>query len=107
MINLSVIGHIGNNAEIKDVNGKKVVRFSVCVDLSYKNKDGVKVEKNVWIECNGWNHVNVAPYLLKGTLVYVAGLPGTNAYTNKDSELKSSQTLTVNELELLGSKKES
>ena len=106
MINLSAIGFVGNDAQIKDANGKKVVQFSICIDKSYKNKENVKVDRKTWIECSGWNHVNVAPYLKKGTLVYVSGEPSTNAYKTNDGELRSSQQITVVELELLSSKKE-
>ncbi len=108
MINLSAIGHVGNDAKINDANGKKVVKFSICVDRSYKNAEGVKIEKSIWIECSAWNHEKVAPFLKKGTMVYVSGEPGVNAYaSNQGGELRSSQTLTIGEVELLSSKKES
>jgi single-strand DNA-binding protein len=106
MLSLTAIGHIGKDAELKDVNGKKVIRFSLCVDQSYKNKEGVKVEKTTWIDCNFWNQEKIAPYLKKGTMIFVSGEPGTHGYMSKDNAIVSLQTLTIQTLELLNTKKE-
>lgn len=106
MLTLQVIGNLGKDAELKVVNGKKVLNFSVAHTNKYKNKAGTTVEETIWVECGKWDSENLAPYLKKGQQVFVSGTPSTTAYATKDGELKSSLRLNVFQLQLLGGKKE-
>ena len=100
MISLSVIGNLGKDATVNEVNGKKVINFSVC--HTQKLKDGT--EKSTWVECAKWGETTaVAPYLLKGTKVYVEGVSDINTYDKKDgSGQGASLRVMVNKIELLG-----
>ena len=40
MIKMQVIGHLGQDATVNNVNGKSVINFSVAHSEKYKNKDG-------------------------------------------------------------------
>jgi len=108
MINLSLIGYLGSDAKVKVLEDKKVASFSVAVTKSYKDRNGLKTEKTIWVDCSMWHGENVFPYLKKGTMVYVQGEPTTAAWSDRETgELKKSQGLTVGELHLLANKKES
>lgn len=99
-----VIGHLGRDAEVKTVNGKEVINFSVCHSKSYVRKDtGQKVDEQVWFDCALWERSAVSPFLKKGIQVYVEGEVGSRPYADKDGELRSSLTLRVEKLELLSS----
>ncbi len=99
MISLSIIGNIGKDAEVKEVGGKKVINFSVC--HTEKRKDGQ--EKSTWVECGKWGETTaIAPYLTKGTKVYVEGIPDINLYKKNDGEPGGSIRVLVNKIELLG-----
>lgn len=99
MISLVIIGNLGKDAEVKEVNGKKVINFSVC--HTQKNKDGAS--KSTWVECGKWGETTgIAPYLTKGTKVYVEGVPDLNLYKKNDGEPGGSIRLLVNKIELLG-----
>lgn len=99
MISLVIIGNLGKDAEVKEVNGKKVINFSVC--HTQKNKDGSS--KSTWVECGKWGETTaIAPYLTKGTKVYVEGVPDLNLYKKNDGEPGGSIRLLVNKIELLG-----
>lgn len=99
MISLSIIGNLGKDAEVKEVNGKKVINFSVC--HTQKNKDGSS--KSTWVECGKWGETTgVVPYLTKGTKVFVEGVPDLNLYKKNDGEPGGSIRLLVNKIELLG-----
>ena len=99
MISLVIIGNLGKDAEVKEVNGKKVINFSVC--HTQKNKDGSS--KSTWVECGKWGETTaIAPYLAKGTKVYVEGVPDLNLYKKNDGEPGGSIRLLVNKIELLG-----
>lgn len=97
MINLTAIGRVGKDAEVRDVKGKKVVNFNIAVDTGYgENK------KTVWLTCSMWNKENLAQYLKKGTSIYIAGEPSTRAYSDKDGKAACSLDVTVFAVELLG-----
>lgn len=105
MITMQAIGYLGNDATIKEVNGKKVTNFSIAHTEKYKNKDGTQMEKTTWVECSNWDNENLAPYLKKGTHVYVSGTPESRAWVSKDGEVASNLHVRVIKLELLSSSK--
>lgn len=106
MIKTTLIGHLGMDATIKDVNGKTVINFSVAHTESFKNSEGVKIEKTMWVACAHWSdRTAIAQYLKKGTQVYVEGIPSVDAYTNKEGKLVANLKLRVNQIQLLGSAK--
>lgn len=105
MYKLLVSGIVGNDAEVKDVNNSKLIKFSVAVHNDYKNAEGEKVEKTDWVQAlwwkNGKQSTKVVEYLKKGKKVILEGEPGVDAYLSKDGEAKASQVITVKTLELV------
>jgi len=105
MIKTSVIGNLGKDANVKEVNGKKVINFSVAHTEKFKNANGEDISKTTWVECAYWNDkIAVAAYLKQGTLVYVEGLPEADAYL-KDGAAKATLRLRVGNIQLLGGNK--
>jgi single-strand DNA-binding protein len=105
MIKTSVIGNLGKDANVKEVNGKKVINFSVAHTEKFKNANGEDISKTTWVECAYWNDKTaVVPYLKQGTLVYVEGMPEADAYL-KDGEAKATLRLRVGTVQLLGGSK--
>lgn len=101
MIKMQVIGHLGRDAESKDVNGKTVINFSVA--HTDKLKDGST--KTTWTDCAYWSDkVGVVPYLKKGTQVYVEGQPDIRTWESKDGKQGATLTLRVGQIQLLGGK---
>ena len=83
MIRISVIGRLGQDATVNNVNGKNVINFSVAYSEKFKNQQGEDVDKTTWVSCAYWTEkLNVANYLKKGTIVYVEGKPEAKAYLN-------------------------
>jgi single-strand DNA-binding protein len=106
MIKLQCIGHLGQDATVNTVNGKTVINFSVAHSEKYKNKDGIEVDKSVWVSAAYWtDRVNVAMYLKKGTQVYLEGSPEAKTYTNKNNEVIPQLQIRVASLNLLSSSK--
>ena len=108
MNRLEIIGHIGNDAEIKDLGTNQVINFSVAVSESYTNKQNEKVTSTMWFECAKWgNSTAIAQYLKKGTQVYVSGKPNNRGWINEQGEVKIINGITVFDVQLLGAKTES
>jgi single-strand DNA-binding protein len=108
MNRLEIIGHIGNDAEIKDLGQNQVINFSVAVSESYTNKQNEKVTSTMWFECAKWgNSTAIAQYLKKGTQVYISGKPNNRGWVNEQGDVKTVNGITVFDIQLLGSKSES
>ena len=105
MIKLTAIGNLGKDCTVNTVNNKTVINFSVAHTEKFKDNMGVQKDKTVWVECAYWtDRTAIAPYLKKGTQVYVEGSPEVRTYTSKDGTTGSSLTLRVQNVQLLGTK---
>lgn len=104
MQKIQIIGHIGGDCEVKDLNETQVINFSVAVSESYNNKAGEKVTNTIWFECSRFtNNVAVAPYLKKGTQVYIEGKVNNRAWLKEDGTPQVINGINVFEIQLLGS----
>lgn len=105
MIKLTAIGNLGKDCTVNTVNNKSVINFSVAHTEKFKDNMGVQKDKTIWVECAYWtDRTAIAPYLKKGTQVYVEGSPEIRNYTTKDGATASSLTLRVQSVQLLGTK---
>ncbi|MCR6719625.1 MAG: single-stranded DNA-binding protein [Chitinophagaceae bacterium] len=103
MIKLQVIGHLGKDCVVNTVNGKNVINFSVAHSERFKDSQGVQQERTTWVECAYWtDRTNIAPYLSKGTQVWVEGQPEVRTYQRNDGTPGFSLTMRVREVQLLG-----
>lgn len=108
MIKIQVIGHLGKDCVVNTVNGKSVINFTVAHSEKFKDAQGVNQEKTTWCDCAYWtDRAAVAPYLVKGTLVYVEGNPEVKTFTRGDGSAGASLSIRVGKVDLLGSKKDS
>lgn len=102
-LTMQVIGHLGNDAVLKEVGGQKLLEFSVAHSEKFTNRDGVKTEKTTWVKCAWWtDRINIAQYLKKGGLVEVSGQPRATAYLNQQNTPAASLEMNVFSLTLLG-----
>ena len=105
MIKMQVIGHLGKDCVVNTVNGKNVINFTVAHYEKYKDSQGVLQEKTIWVDCAYWtDRTAVAPYLQKGTQVFVEGQPEARSFQRNDGTPGSSLSLRVREVQLLGGK---
>ena len=105
MIKLQVIGNLGRDCQVKEVNGKNVINFNVAHTERYKDNQGNQKERTTWAECAYWtDKTAISPYLTKGQLVYVEGAPEAEAYMNKENQPAATLRLRVSNIQLLGGK---
>jgi single-strand DNA-binding protein len=103
MIKLQVIGNLGKDCVVNNVNGKNVMNFTVAHTEKYKDSTGAQREKTIWVDCAYWNErTAISPYLKKGTQVYVEGSPEVRTYTTQDGKSGASLSLRVQSIQLLG-----
>lgn len=107
MIKLLAIGHLGKDATTNQVNGKNVINFTVAHTEKFKDNAGNAMEKTIWVSCAYWtDKTAIAPYLLKGTQVFVEGTPEVKMYQKNDGSQGADLTVRVFSVQLLGGKKE-
>lgn len=104
MYRLEVIGNLGQDAEIKAINGKDYYSFSIAYTEKRAGQD-----KTYWIKClkTVGESTKLGDYLKKGQQVFVSGMPYTTAYINKDNKSVSDQCVFVNNIQLLGGRHQS
>jgi single-strand DNA-binding protein len=107
MIKLQVIGNLGKDCVTNTVNGKNVINFNVAHTEKFRDAQGNQKEKTTWVECAYWtDRTGIAPYLRKGTQVYVEGTPEVRTYAKNDGTTGASLTLRVLNVQLLGARSE-
>ena len=105
MIKMQVIGNLGKDCVVNTVNGKNVINFTVAHTEKYRDSQGNNQEKTTWVDCAYWtDRTAVAPYLQKGTQVFVEGTPEVRSFTRNDGTAGASLSLRVREVQLLGRK---
>jgi single-strand DNA-binding protein len=105
MIKLQIVGHLGKDCIVKEVNGKNVINFSVAHSEKFKDSTGTPRERTTWVECAYWtDRTAIAPYLLKGQLVYAEGSPEADGYLNKENQPSATLRMRVRDIQLLGGK---
>src|SRR5437764_6611431 len=108
MIKMQVIGNLGKDCVVNTVNGKNVINFTVAHTEKYRDSQGNNQEKTTWVDCAYWtDRTAVAPYLQKGTQVYVEGQPEVRSFTRNDGTAGASLSMRVREVQLLGGKGDS
>lgn len=108
MIEIQMIGNLGQDATIKEWNGRRYIAFNLGDSERYTDKDGTVHERAQWVSClkpvkN--DNTSLATYLLKGTQVFIRGHVSTRCYSNKDGIWQAGLNCTVHDLQLLSSKR--
>ncbi|HKP32662.1 MAG TPA: single-stranded DNA-binding protein [Chitinophagaceae bacterium] len=107
MIKLQVIGNLGKDCIVNNVNGKTVINFSVAHTEKFKDAQGNQKDKTIWVECAYWtDRTGISPYLVKGKTVYVEGTPDVRTYTTNDGRNGASLSLRVQSVQLIGGRSE-
>jgi single-strand DNA-binding protein len=104
---VQLIGNLGNNPEIITLDsGKKLAKFSIATNETYKNAQGEKVTETQWHNVVAWNKTAeiVENYLEKGKEVAIEGKLTSRSYDDKEGNKRYITEIIVNELLMLGSK---
>lgn len=105
MQRLEILGHVGADAQIKDLGNNQVISFNVAVSESF-TQNGEKQTKTTWFDCSKWgNNTGIAQYIKKGDLIFVSGKVNNRAYLKDDGTAQVVNGITVFEINLLGTNK--
>ena len=102
---VQLIGNLGQLPEIRTTeNGKKVARFSIATNDTYRNSNGEKVSETSWHNVIAWGKLaDIAEkYLTKGREVAVVGKLVHRNYTDKNGVKRNVTEVVLNEMLMLG-----
>ena len=101
-----LIGRLGKDPILKDVNGLAICNFSIATSKSYKDDSGEKQETTQWhdIVCFKKTAELASKYLTKGRQVFVEGELNTRSWDDEKSGQKKYRTeIVANNIQFLGS----
>ena len=104
---VQLIGNLGNNPEIITLDGgKKLAKFSLATNESYKNAQGERVTDTQWHNIIAWGKTAeiIESFVTKGKEIAIEGKLTTRAWEDKDGNKRYTTEVVCNELLLLGSK---
>lgn len=103
MLKMQIIGNLGNDCRVNNVNGKNVINFSVAHTEKYTDAQGQVQQKTTWVDCAYWtDKTTVSQYLTKGKQVWVEGQPEAKTFQKVDQTTGVSLSCRVFQIQLLG-----
>ncbi|APU10427.1 MULTISPECIES: single-stranded DNA-binding protein [Cellulophaga] len=102
---VQLIGNLGNDPEIINLDGgKKLARFSIATNETYKNAAGEKITDTQWHNVVAWGKTAeiVENYLTKGKEIALEGKLVNRSYETKEGEKRYSTEVNCNEILMLG-----
>lgn len=87
--NVQLIGNVGQDPEMREVNGTSVVNLSIATSERYKDKSGAPQEKTEWHRVAFWGKAAeiIAQYVSKGSKLYVSGSIESRKYDKDGVEM--------------------
>lgn len=101
---VQLIGNVGNDPEIKVLDGgKKLARMVIATNETYYNDKQEKVTDTQWHSVTAWGKTAeiIEKYVTKGKEVCVEGKLTHRSYDDKNGEKRYVTEVVVNELLLL------
>ena len=102
---VQLIGNLGQTPEVRTTeNGKKLARFSIATNDTYRNSNGERVRETLWHTVIAWGKLAeiAEKYLTKGREVAVAGKLVHREYIDKNGIKRLITEIVLNELVMLG-----
>jgi len=102
---VQLIGHVGKDPEILNLeSGKKLAKFSIATNESYKNSKGEKITDTQWHNIVAWGKTAelIENYVPKGKEIGIEGKLTSRSYEDKDGVKKYITEVVCSELLLMG-----
>lgn len=104
-----LVGAVGKDPELRySQSGSAVASISLATSESWKDKNGDKQERTEWHKLQFFGKLAeiVGEYVKKGQQLYVEGSLRTDKYTDKQGVEKYSTGIIVNEMQMLGGRRD-
>jgi len=97
---VQLIGHVGQEPEVKTVNNKKVAHITLATNDAYKNEKGEKVEQTEWHRLSAWGKTAeiIEKYVTKGKEIAIEGKLTHRSYDDKEGVKRYITEVVINEV---------
>lgn len=99
----TIIGHAGNEPELKELRTTSVTNVSVAVTTRYKDGEQVSWYRVVFF---GKLAETVQKFVNKGDPIFVSGRMKIEEWVDKNGNKRTSVEIIANEMQLLGKKED-
>ena len=102
---VQLIGNLGNDPEIITLDsGKKLAKFSIATNESYKNQEGERVTDTQWHNVIAWGKTAeiIETYVTKGKEVAIEGKLSHRSFDDKEGNKRYTTEVVCTELLMLG-----
>jgi single-strand DNA-binding protein len=102
---VQLIGHVGQEPEIKTFDGgKKLANITIATNDYYINDKGDKVEQTEWHKVTAWGKIAeiIEKYVTKGKEIAIEGKLTHRSYDDKDGNKRYITEVVVNDILLMG-----
>ncbi len=102
---VQLIGNLGNDPEIITTeSGKKLAKFSIATNESYKDSNGERVTDTQWHNVIAWGKIAeiIESYVTKGKEVAIEGKLINRSWEDKEGNKRYTTEVVCNELLMLG-----
>jgi len=102
---VQLIGNLGNDPEVLTLeSGRKLAKFSMATNDSYKNNKGERVTETQWHNVVAWGKTAeiIENYLTKGKEIAVEGKLTTRSWEDKEGVKRYITEVVCQELLLMG-----
>ncbi|SEC01246.1 single-strand binding protein [Tenacibaculum sp. MAR_2009_124] len=104
---VQLIGNLGTTPEIIALeSGKKLAKFSLATNETYKNSSGEKITDTQWHYIVAWNKTAeiIEQFLQKGSEVMIEGKLTSRSFEDNQGNKRYVTEVVCNELLMLGKK---
>jgi len=104
---VQLIGHLGASPEVRSTeNGRKMARFSIATNESYRANTGEKVTETQWHKVVAWGKTAeiAEKYLRKGSEIVLEGKLVNRQYTDKAGARKYITEVQANDFVMVGNR---
>lgn len=103
MLQTTVIGNVGADAQFQSKDGREFVTFRVAHNDVWTDQAGQQHSSTIWVDCIMNGKPKVAEFIKAGTQVFIAGRTSVRVYSSeKDRCMKAGITINVDTVQLLG-----
>ena len=102
---VQLIGHVGQEPEIKNLEGgKKLANISIATNEVYYKDNGDKVEQTQWHRVTAWGKMAdiIERFVTKGKEIGIEGKLTHRSYDDKDGNKRYVTEVIANEILLIG-----
>jgi single-strand DNA-binding protein len=107
MLNISVIGNCGADADLRySANGNAMLRVNVAANFRTRTPEGEYQDKTEWVRITvtGKRAETLGQYLKKGTKVYASGRLEARPWTDNSGNVRAGLEMLAGDIEFMSAR---